>query len=718
MRQLSGYGQQLDATMVAPAVDDVRTQRVGAGPVRPVLDRPSRSHVPRWVAVASAAAAVVIIGGVLVIVAVQGGQSPVVDQPTNTTINSRPSTSLPTSVDVSVPLTPSGLEVVASGPEFFGSVVSDASGVIWGYGPAGLLRYDHSIDETTRWTVADDAWFDPGIFADIAPARDGGVWLYGSLVVRFDGTTFAEVIEVPGLGDTYAMAEASDGTLWASVQGAGLLQWNGSAWFETAVAVSADSLVAADDLGGVWVTEATLETAPGDWSLFAVVRYDGTQWVGYEVADLGVDVISAIHALAIEPGGNPWLATEPRGGQGPRLFSLHSGTWSTHVLPGPATSLDPTSVAIGPDGTVWAAFVDDYDGDLMVARFAGQTWTTYGPESGLDASGWVIADLAVTADGVFLGRGPELLELVDGEWMQVLPDPEAMTLYGLDLLLPVSDDEVWGVDWDTVWHYGDGVWEQYSAPDGLPAAGIQSLTLGPAGTVWVATDEGVAYLDGNRWTVVDEGPADAVASRSRGPVFASGGFAADDSLRMVAFERVEGTWTATPIEQPPLDIIDSMAVGVDGSVWIGSHGGGWTLPGKGMARYHEGVWEVIDHIGTSTIEMVGDIAVAPNGDVWTIVTARDGRGPFVVQYDGSEWTIHEGVLLVPGHDGFDLGHRLWIDATGVVYVLRPNGAGLELVVFEGVEWTVRSGDLPYLLTIGPDGSIWAWEGNLLRYPAG
>ena len=719
IRQLRSYGEQLEAGIVSLEVDEVRTQHVGAGPVRPLLDRPSPSRVPRWVTVVVAAGAVLVIGLLVLIGLRERADKPVVDQPTVTTIDSAPTTSPSTPANTGVPLTPSGVEVLAYGSEFFGSVVSDASGVIWGQGPAGVLRYDPSIQETRRWTIADDAWFGPGVFADVATAREGGVWLYGSLVVHFDGTTFTQVIEAPGMGDVQALAEASDGKLWAAVNGAGLLYWNGSAWVESPVTPGADSLIAVDDLGGVWVTKATLQRASDDWHFFALVHYDGLDWVGYEMSDLGAGLsaanVSAIDALAIDPEGDPWLAMAPRGGQGPRLFNLHSGIWTTHTPPGLTTNLNPVSVVNASDGTVWASFVDDYDGDLRVAAYDGDTWTTYGPAAGLYASGWVIADLATTPDGVFLGRGSELLELVGDVWVRVLPGPESSPPGYLDVLVPLSTDESWGADWTTVWHFRDGLSEAHSPATGLPVDGIHDLALGPDDTVWVAAETGTALFEESTWSLIDTGPSSMVEAGPDGSMWVAAGSALEDNLRLVAFKRVGETWGATPIEPPPIDIIDSWALGTDGSMWVGSHGSGWTLPGRGMARYREGTWEVVDRIGASTIEMVGDIVVFPNGEVWTIVTT-DGGGPFIVRYDGSEWRIDETATLPSGHSGFDANHRLWVDSTGMVYMPRTEGTHTELLAFDGTAWTVLPGEFPLIVSVAPDGSIWCWDGNLVVYP--
>ena len=65
-------------------------------------------------------------------------------------------------------------------------------------------------------------------------AREGGVWLGGPNIRRFDGARFTEVIAAPP-GDVFELTEAPDGALWAAVD-EGVLpfdmvwRWDGTSW--------------------------------------------------------------------------------------------------------------------------------------------------------------------------------------------------------------------------------------------------------------------------------------------------------------------------------------------------------------------------------------------------------------------------------------------------------------------------------------------------------
>ncbi len=57
LKQLHGYGEQLEARMGVLEVEDVRFVRVGAGPVRAIVDR-EPPHRRRWLIAAAAGGSV------------------------------------------------------------------------------------------------------------------------------------------------------------------------------------------------------------------------------------------------------------------------------------------------------------------------------------------------------------------------------------------------------------------------------------------------------------------------------------------------------------------------------------------------------------------------------------------------------------------------------------------------------------------------------------
>ena len=105
-----------------------------------------------------------------------------------------------------------------------------ASGeAFWALGSGRLTRSDATSDTTRQWDFLDDPTFGSYL---VSPARGGGVWLAGLTDIQwFDGETFADAIPSPTTGgDLTAIAEAPDGSVWATMYGGPAKRWDGVAW--------------------------------------------------------------------------------------------------------------------------------------------------------------------------------------------------------------------------------------------------------------------------------------------------------------------------------------------------------------------------------------------------------------------------------------------------------------------------------------------------------
>ncbi len=183
----------------------------------------------------------------------------------------------------SAELTPSGAERIlprASAPE---TIVQDGQGDVWALGD-GLMCFrerNGTYALVGDWSLADDAAFATWT---LAPARDGGVWLGGPTIRRFDGTRFTEVIEGPS-GSVFELLETPDGSLWAMVDDGSqpydaVWRWDGSSWTDMETGHAIGDLTT-DDQGRVWVRRGTY---PGP-DIEGVAVFDGTAWQAYGVGD-------------------------------------------------------------------------------------------------------------------------------------------------------------------------------------------------------------------------------------------------------------------------------------------------------------------------------------------------------------------------------------------------------------------------------------------------
>lgn len=218
-------------------------------------------------------------------------------------------------------------------------------------------------------------------------------------------------------------------------------------------------------------------------------------------------------ATFIEAGrdGSVWA-----GGDG--WMARFDGALTTFPVPNPDG--DPLyPVAVGPDGTVWAAF-----GTGKLGRFDGSEWQMLDPPSSAEPSTEWGSDLAVGPDGTVWAGLPD--ESMDSESSDVSRgvasfDGTTWTVHtAADGLPPrvgnriavAPDGTVWagstgwvGSDGSSVSGSGaasfDGaVWTGYTIADGLPSNDVD-MVIGADGSVWAVAvySNGVSRFDGTTW---------------------------------------------------------------------------------------------------------------------------------------------------------------------------------------------------------------------------
>jgi hypothetical protein len=238
-----------------------------------------------------------------------------------------------------------------------------------------------------------------------------------------------------------------------------------------------------------------------------VWRYDGEKWETFTQAN-GFPIGDGVQVLRTAPDGSVWA------GAGCQVARLAGGLWTKmagcETLRGHVTDIDFT-----PDGATWVASM------LELSRFDGQVWTSYGK---------LVHDLAVGPDGALWVSGWEgsqtsfYVARLDGvEWTTY--DTMDLLGHGVGSIAVTPDGDVWGdagehgiVRYDgETWRHTDTAgaaslpftWEgAASLPStwaGLPDSGNRRLVVGPDGVLWVASYEGLAYLDSDRWTAHEAG---------------------------------------------------------------------------------------------------------------------------------------------------------------------------------------------------------------------
>lgn len=445
LRQLHGYGEQLETRMEALDVEDVRFVRVGSGPVRPILEREPRSagrllrslqqrlsgetapavtigwfemEKPRakltgrrGLAVA-AAALVVALGVALPLWLLRGGgdEPPFVD---------RSSTAPDTTGTV-----PTTAPSMATGDTF---VVSELP---WD-GP--VPRVGHPVLAVS----ADEAWFyalDPR----------------GHLI-HLDSDRTSHLPLPPAVDWLMGLAVTPDGTLWAATN-VGVLSYDGEAWtlqlageLIRALAVTEDGTVWAGGFGG-YENEPLAES-------YWLARWDGRAFVR---VDPNPETVPAYGFMVMSAGadGVMWMAST--GYVQTDLYRYDAGSFEAVQIgdyedrnpDGPSGPVGVFDVAIAPNGDVWVGgFVaDDWD-QVVLARYDGAEWTTFDwPFADRSANDEVLFfGLAVALDGTVWVDFPGGLGSYDGNtWsVRLVTMAESGTATAIDI---APDGTIWYFD--------------------------------------------------------------------------------------------------------------------------------------------------------------------------------------------------------------------------------------------------------------------------------
>ena len=293
---------------------------------------------------------------------------------------------------------------------------------------------------------------------------------------RYDGYRFDAFGLRQGLPSTEVMSlnEDSRGVLWAGTR-AGLARWNGHAFDAVALAGAPEGAPVVDVVqgpGGMWVASpaglflgegATLQRAPSWPGGEATAIYKEPRsprlWVGQWDGDAHLQAFDAgqwrrfdgpeghpkerIDAIAQDGDGRLWVRTA-------RNLWMKAPETDTFTLVTTPFPLDAQRGYIATDkrGALWVST------DHGLYRRDGEHWIDYGVSEGNRA---------------------------------LIEDREGSIWFGLQGLHRLL---------------GRGVLHSYSEREGLPGVVVWSVMRGQDGRLWVGTDAGLAWADGERFVTV------------------------------------------------------------------------------------------------------------------------------------------------------------------------------------------------------------------------
>lgn len=648
-----------------------------------------------------------LLGGALRFPSVMPAPAPESTQPT---ASPRGSPSASSSALDAIPrrpralVSPGRLTVVG---ESYPQVVGDPTGVVWGFAPGHLVRFDPASGAVVAWTVADDAAFGA---PTIVAARGGGVWLVGPTELAwFDGERLRDVVRLPagaiGTSTAVGMAEAASGRLWATGQGH-VWSWDGTAWTALPDPPSTDTwMIAVDADGRVWVPELAYPGPTCRW----VAYFDGSEWRSPDAAPAMASwCVQGFQALA---DGTVWVLGE-RG-----VARFDGRAWAFVDLPRPEFS-SSTAMSVALDGTVWVVSnigtEETGPSPVRAASYDGSTWTVYGTAEGLPSgveNGWTTwPGIVATEQGIFVGTGAGIYRLGGGRFERAVPAVPAAggPIEGpgdITSLVAVSRDEAWAQNIQGVWRWRDGRWTRLGDAAGRDIPSQGQLRIAPDGTAWVAGSSGVRAFADDRWTTVDAAEASSIAFAPDGTAYVGG--PASGALR--TYRRSGDGWTVGTVPASTFGAVGSILIDRAGAPWIASTGGWGPDPAGCLAHLVDGAWQVLSPSGTADPCHAGDLRLAPDGAVWLTydIGVRDGVSTGfgvdrrVARFHGTArtaWGAADGLA--------DVGQSqaLAIAPDGTAWV----AATTKLAYFDGERWrTVRDDGYWGAVSVAPDGSVWA-----------
>jgi ligand-binding sensor domain-containing protein len=403
--------------------------------------------------------------------------------------------------------------------------------------------------------------------------------------------------------------------------------------------------------------------------------------------------------------------------------------WTTYGWADGVPSTWISTVAVAPDGAVWAGTLRE-----GAARFDGAAWTTYDTDDGLVSSD--VRAIAITPEGdVWFGTcalwgaashepppcfGVSRLTgagTADEVWAS-FSEEDGLANNRVNAIAVAPDGAVWFgtgrldyYPWAPSPGYGgvsrfDGeTWTTYTEEDGLAGNWVSDIAIAPDGALWLATAGGLSRFDGTAWqtfVTADGLVSDEVTSVA---VAADGLVCAGTDVGISCFNGA--SWTTYTSGGPASNLVPSIAVAPDGTVWAGS---GQPVPapentGRGVSRFDGEEWTVLTEADGLADNTVVDIAVEPGGVVWFATGDPDDAPASVSRFDGETWTTYMPDEYVYGKEVRSIA----IGPDGIVWLGAPD----ELTRYDPsldsgqAEEAWRTYDVPAVhVAVGPEGTVW------------
>jgi ligand-binding sensor domain-containing protein len=399
----------------------------------------------------------------------------------------------------------------------------------------------------------------------------------------------------------------------------------------------------------------------------ALYHVEGEDWTVYTAGEVAGDFPSElITGLAFAPDGSLWLGASDAAVcrfdlQQERCVDYFAG--ASGMAPGPLTNL-AVAAATGTGIAADAYSVYYTTAGNGYAVYDGRTWRTLAAPR-VPLAGNRVKALAVSAGSLWaateagvqrLAAGGEDAADDAGDAASLIFDAanSGISPLGVQTLHPGAGGGIWVGGRQGAAFYDGETWQALSVEEGLAADSVQAITVDGQGRTWLGGERGISIWNGSNFFVIDarQGlPSEDIRALAAD---ASAGAAGRDGVWIGTagggLYRFEGSqlqlFNARNVGLPS-DNITALAVGSDGSLWIGTD--------RGLAQLAGGAVRVIDAVGEDAIAA---LAVTADGGVWV---ARAAGG--VVYGRGDRWTelgVEDGLPSTRITSLATDGQRVWL----------------------------------------------------------
>ena len=527
---------------------------------------------------------------------------------------------------------------------------------------------------------------------DLLMRQDGILWVaHEAGLAVYDDDKGLRTVHVPELSEqqVLSLAEDGDGGLWiGSASGVARIH-DGQVEYWTQAeedALNEIEAVLVDRQGRVW-----LGTNDG------LVMHEGDTWRRFRVSDgLSHEII---RALIEDWDGRIWIAT--MGG----VSCLEGGVFMTFGIDDGLVNNQITDVLEDTAGDMW------FGSFGSVSQYS-QSFITITAEDGL--AGNDMRAIMRAGDGQLWFGTLGGLTRSDGETLTSFGVADGLPHHRVFAVLEDRDQRLWvGTETGLVLREGDR-FRAITTADGLINNRVYCLFEDAAGGLWLGTEAGVSHRDPatgsfRNWTTADGLAGDDTNVIRQDP---AGRIWIGSEQDLTCWDRDTFTIYTAAEGGLPSNSVQSIAVDGEGTVWVATTEGLWSLREGDVRTYTTADGLASDQVFRLMVDGPGYLWLATwggvnrfDGEVFQTLTAEDGLATHTVMAmhndaDGTIWFGTSGGLTVfqppqptppPVTVQAVVADRRYEDlAEGVVV---PASAGLTAIEFSSVNFKTRPGKM-------------------------